>query len=351
MANYTPPLTITSRILNLIAEISEQLGRYSERENKAQALRLRRANKIRSIHGSLAIEGNTMSLEQITAVLDGKPVIATAREVQEVKNALVVYEKFNEFDAFLQADLLRAHELLMLGLLDSAGHFRSSNVGVMSGRQVIHMAPPASQVLRLMEDLFSWVGKTDFHPLIASSVFHYEFEFIHPFADGKGRMGRLWQNVILADWNPLFANLPIESMVYRYQQEYYQAIQATTGATDAAPFVEFMLGTISKTFSQLIQESELGIGVGKSDENSVKSGDYAYLAGTASPKLSETQLTIIELMQQEPEITIQVLAGLVGISTTAIENHIRKLRQLGLVARVGGRKQGHWQVNYSYSYL
>ena len=244
MASYAPPLTITPQILNLVAQISEQLGRFAERRQQAQTLRLRRANRIRTIQGSLAIEGNSLSVEQITAVLEGKQVIAPPREVQEVKNALAVYERFPEFHPERETDLLRAHELLMLGLMDETGRYRSGGVGVMSGKRVIHMAPPASQLPRLMSDLFAWLQTTEQHPLIASAVFHYEFEFIHPFADGNGRMGRLWQSLILAGWNPVFAHLPVESLIYRQQQAYYAAIARSTEAVDCAPFVEFMLDTI-----------------------------------------------------------------------------------------------------------
>src|SRR5699024_1325254 len=145
----------------------------------------------------------------------------------------------------------------MLGLIDEAGRYRRGGVGVMSGNQVVHMAPPANQVTRLMHDLFSWLQHTEHHVLIASAVFHYEFEFIHPFADGNGRMGRLWQSVILAKWNPLFANLPVESLVHQHQQAYYQAIAKSTEQTDCAAFVEFMLGIITETFSQLIETNGL----------------------------------------------------------------------------------------------
>lgn len=193
--NYQPPITITPKILNQVAAISELLGRYAERD-QAQALRLRRANRIRTIHGSLAIEGNSLSVEQITAVLEGKAVIAPPREVQEVKNALAVYERFTGLNPQREPDLLQAHALLMLGLIDEAGTYRRGGVGVMSGGQVVHMAPPANQVSRLMGDLFAWLEHTEHHPLIASAIFHYEFEFIHPFADGNGRMGRLWHYLV-----------------------------------------------------------------------------------------------------------------------------------------------------------
>lgn len=254
MNTYAPSLTITAKILNLIASISEQLGRVAERDNQAQALRLRRVNQIRTIQGSLAIEGNSLSVEQITAVLEGKPVIAPPREVQEVKNALAVYERFEQYNPQQEIDLLQAHQLLMAGLMDETGRYRSGGIGVMRGKQVVHMAPPASQVPRLMVDLFAWLQNTEHHPLLASAVFHYEFEFIHPFADGNGRMGRLWQSLILAKWNPLFANLPIESLVYAHQADYYHAISTSTAQTDCAPFVEFMLGVIAETLSAQISE-------------------------------------------------------------------------------------------------
>lgn len=247
---YEPPFSISANMLNLIASISEQLGRLSALTEQAQALRVRRANQIRTIQGSLAIEGNTLTVEQITAVLEGKPVIAPQKEVQEVKNALAVYERFEHWLPGREADMLEAHRILMMGLVDDEGNYRSGGVGVMSGSEVIHMAPPANQVPRLMSDLFAWLGRTDHHPLIASAVFHYEFEFIHPFADGNGRMGRLWQSLILARWNPLFANLPIESLVHQHQAEYYQAIGASTQATDCAPFIEFMLQVIDETLKE-----------------------------------------------------------------------------------------------------
>ncbi|OIP93861.1 MAG: cell filamentation protein Fic [Thiomicrospira sp. CG2_30_44_34] len=248
--SYQPPFTLSAKTLNLIASISEKLGRLSALDEQAQALRLRRVNQIRTIQGSLAIEGNTLSVEQITAVLDGKPVIAPPKEVQEVKNALAVYEKFDDWHPLNEQAMLKAHRVLMLGLVEQLGMYRSGGVGVMSGKEVVHMAPPANQVPRLIGNLFNWLQQTDHHPLIASAVFHYEFEFIHPFADGNGRMGRLWQSLILAKWNPLFANLPIESLVYAHQADYYQAIGESTEQTDCAPFIEFMLTVIDTTLTE-----------------------------------------------------------------------------------------------------
>jgi Fic family protein len=238
-----PPFTITATILNQVATISESLGRLSVQQ-AADDLRLRRINRIRTVQGSLAIEGNHLSEEQITAILAGKRVIAPPRDVQEAQNALQAYDRLDNWQPTHEGHLLEAHATLMMGLIDEVGRYRRGGVGVMSGSQVIHVAPPADRVPLLMSDLFAWLRQTDQHPLISSCVFHYEFEFIHPFADGNGRMGRLWQTLLLSRWNPLFAHVPVESLVHRHQDAYYQAIGESTRQTDSAPFIEFMLGMI-----------------------------------------------------------------------------------------------------------
>lgn len=243
-STYQPPYTITPAILNRVAAISEAVGRLTMLTDQARALRLRRINRVRTIHGSLAIEGNTLSEAQITAILKGKRVIAPPREVREVKNALAAYDRFDTWKPEAERDLLEAHSILMSGLIDEAGMYRRGGVGVMADQKVIHMAPPADRVPQLMADLFRWLAATDVHPLIAGSVFHYEFEFIHPFADGNGRMGRLWQRLILSRWNPLFADIPVESLVFDHQAEYYQALRESTRQTDSAPFIAFMLRMI-----------------------------------------------------------------------------------------------------------
>lgn len=254
-STYQPPYTITPEILNRVAAISEAIGRLTILTDQARALKQRRINRVLTIHGSLAIEGNTLSEAQITAILDGKRVIAPPREVQEVKNALAAYDRFDSWKPEHEKDLLEAHRILMSGLINEAGLYRHGSVGVMAGSQVIHMAPPADRVPQLMADLFGWLAATDAHPLIASSVFHYEFEFIHPFADGNGRMGRLWQSLILARWNPLFADIPVESLIYEHQVEYYQALQESTQQADSAPFIAFILRMILDTVSTSTPEA------------------------------------------------------------------------------------------------
>lgn len=241
---YQPPYTITPAIVTLVARIGEAVGRLATLAEVAMPLRLRRINRIRTIRGSLAIEGNTLSEAQITAILEGSRVIAPPREVQEVRNAIAAYDRYAHWRPESEADLLEAHRLLMAGLIDEAGVYRRGGVGVMAGDQVIHMAPPADRIPVLMGDLFHWLEASDEHPLITSSVFHYEFEFIHPFADGNGRMGRLWQTLTLTRWNPLFADIPVESLVFQHQADYYGALQESTKRTDCAPFIAFMLRMI-----------------------------------------------------------------------------------------------------------
>jgi len=227
-----------------VADVGESIGRLSAQPEFANSLLLRRINRIRAVQGSLAIEGSTLSEEQITAILDGKPVLAPPREVQEARNALAAYEQLDIWKPASEPQLLAAHALLMKGLLDDAGHYRRGGVGVMKGEQVVHMAPPANRVANLMRDLLHWLDTTDQHPLIASCVFHYEFEFIHPFADGNGRMGRLWQTLILSRWHPLFAHVPLESSVHAHQTDYYAALNHSTRLTDCAPFIVFMLSML-----------------------------------------------------------------------------------------------------------
>lgn len=251
---YTPPFSTTPTIVGLVAEIAEAIGRTAVAVESAATLRLRRINRIRTIQGTLAIEGNTLSEAQITAVLDGKRVFAPPREVQEVRNAILAYERFEHWNPASEDDLLTAHGLLMTGLVDQPGRYRSGGVGVMAGTSVIHRAPPATRVPGLMSDLLHWLDACTEHPLISSCVFHYEFEFIHPFDDGNGRMGRLWQTLILSRWKSLFAFLPIETIIHAHQGDYYQAIQESTQAGASTVFVEFMLGVIQTALADQVTE-------------------------------------------------------------------------------------------------
>lgn len=245
MSRYQPPLTLTTRMLALVAGISEQIGQLAAVDERLQTPQLRRSNRIRTIQASLAIENNTLNIEQVTAVLAGQHVLGLPREIQEVRNAFAAYEAMPEWQPSRRADLLYAHELLMGGLIDDCGQFRRAGVGIYRGDKLVHMAPPPSRVAQLIEDLLAWLGDSDWHPLIISCVFHYEFEFIHPFADGNGRMGRLWQTLILSQWRPVLAYLPVEAVIREQQDAYYAALSAADQLAESTPFVEFMLQALN----------------------------------------------------------------------------------------------------------
>ncbi len=284
--SHRPPYRITPTVLTLIEQIGEALGRLSMIAD-AQDLRLRRINRIRTLRGSLAIEGNTLSEDQISTILDGKPVVAPPREVQEVRNAIKAYDEYPNWNPASETDLLKAHEIMTLGLLDAPGQYRTGGVGIMGPTEIIHVAPPAGRVPELMADLLGWLEITDEHALIKSCVFHYEFEFIHPFADGNGRLGRLWQTLILTRWNPLFADIPVEGMIYVHQNAYYDAIAQSSQDGHSTAFIEFMLKTI------LEKTKEAG---GKTDQDSDQVTDQVRELLTAFGAAANQALSASELM-------------------------------------------------------
>ena len=243
MSHYHPPFDITSDILHLVEEIGEALGRWSVLE-KQDSPQLRLRSRIRTIQASLEIENNTLNLDQITALLEGKRVLGSPREIQEVRNAFVAYDKMKQWQADSCDHLREAHAVLMAGLVDYPGQFRTRGVGIYRDHKLVHMAPPASQLLRLMTELFNWLKSKAVHPLIASCVFHYEFEFIHPFVDGNGRVGRLWQTLILSQWKPTLAYLPVETVIRDQQAGYYQALIDSDHTANSTPFIRFMLQTL-----------------------------------------------------------------------------------------------------------
>jgi Fic family protein len=250
---YQPPFTITPKIINLISIISEQIGRL-DGQGLEISPQLRKQNRIQTIHSTLAIEGNTLSIEQITAILDGKRVLGQPREIIEVQGAIRAYETLPSRNPASLKDFLQAHHDLMSEILLNAGKFRQTGVGIHKGDQVVHIAPPAKRVPELMGDLLDWVKTTETHALIKSCVFHYELEFIHPFIDGNGRMGRLWQTLILGQWNERFYLLPIESLIKDQQERYYQVLEAADQAASSTIFIEFMLEIINAVFDTTINE-------------------------------------------------------------------------------------------------
>lgn len=255
--SYEPLYTLTNRMMNSVADISQLVGQISAFDKLSPNPQLRRISRMRSIHSSLAIEANTLTLEQVTAVLDGKRVLAPPKDIHEAQNAYEAYDALSIMDPYSLDDLLRAHKFMMNDLIKDAGCFRAGNVGVFDGEKLIHAGTPAHYVPELMQDLFSWLKTTDAHPLIASCVFHYEFEFIHPFSDGNGRTGRLWQSLLLQNWQSVFAWLPVESLVAQHQQEYYKALgDSGLSGGDSTIFVEFMLDMIEETLAEAVATQE-----------------------------------------------------------------------------------------------
>jgi Fic family protein len=250
MSEYKPPFHMTDRITNLVAEISEQIGRIRVLSHGNLNPHLRKENRIRTIHSSLAIEHNSLSLEQVTAIVDGRHILGNPNEIREVKNAYDAYEMMLSLDPYSVKDLLKEHRMMMEGLIPENGKFRSGGVGVFDGDVVVHMAPPARLVPGEIDDLFAWYRSSEIHPLIRSAIFHYEFEFIHPFADGNGRMGRMWHSLLLGKWNELFYWLPIEELIRSRQQEYYKALGKSDKEADSSAFVELMLEIILDTLKE-----------------------------------------------------------------------------------------------------
>lgn len=248
---YTPPFTVTARIVDLVAQISEEIGMLAMTQAGVMTPALRRQNRLRTIQASLEIENNSLSLEQVTAVMAGKRVLGPPAEIQEVLNAFAAYEAMPEWTPHASKSLLAAHGVLMKGLVEDAGRYRRGSVGIAQGSKVVHMAPPAPRVPALMKDLLGWLKRTDQHPLIASCVFHYEFEFIHPFTDGNGRMGRLWQTLILSRWKPLLAWLPVETVTRDQQSSYYAALAAADSTGASTPFIEFLLSALHQAMREL----------------------------------------------------------------------------------------------------
>jgi Fic family protein len=247
-----PPYDITPEILELLSQVSEKLGAVTAMHLEAPRAELRKENRIKTIQASLQIEGNTLTIDQVTAILENKKVLAPAKDIWEVQNAIRVYDDFAKWNASEQVSFMEAHAMLMDGLIPKPGKLRASSVGITRGVAITHIAPPAQRVKALLNDLFSYLRKDKDPLLIKSCVFHYELEFIHPFSDGNGRMGRLWQNVILAGQYPVFAYLPVESIIKKKQDGYYKALSDSDSAGNSTVFVEYMLGVMNEALDELV---------------------------------------------------------------------------------------------------
>ena len=270
MKNKQPPFQVTNKMIADVAEISELTGRLSAHDHLSSNPNLRRTNRIRTIHGSLAIEQNTLSLEQVTAVLNGKHVLAPPKDIAEVKNAYEIYERLDDLDPYSVDDLLTAHGIMTRGLVEESGMFRTRPVGVVDQEgHVLHFGTLPQYVPDLVMELLDWAKHSDLHMLIRSCVFHYELELIHPFADGNGRVGRLWHTLLLSKWNPVFSWLPVESIIHDHQQEYYDAINASNDSGESTAFIEFVLSVIKASLIDAIHTSD-AMSAGKMDKKTLR---------------------------------------------------------------------------------
>lgn len=318
---YIPPFSVSAEAINLIAQISAQIERYAIRLEQSDGLRLRKANRIKTIHSSLAIEGNKLTEEQVNDIIDGKTVVAPLRDIQEVKNAIATYDLYDSLDAFSVDDLLKAHGVMMQALTNEAGRFRRGGVGGFAETGCVHIAPPADRVPYLIKDLFGWLRCSTDHLLIRSCVFHYEFEFIHPFIDGNGRMGRLWQSLVLGKLHPLFQHLPVENMVYANQQAYYDAIAESSRLGNSAPFIDFMLREILRTLKQHQGDAlDVGINVG------------------------ENERKILSIIVHSPQASAREMADVLGVTSRQCERILATMKNRGLIARMGANKGGYWKI-------
>lgn len=325
--HYEPPFIMTGEITNLIVEIGELVGSIATYEAMNPNPILRRESRIKTIHSSLAIEQNTLTLEQVTDIINGKRILGPPQDIHEVKNAYEAYERISTLDPYNVKNLLTAHKIMMNGLVKEAGVFRSGNVGVYAGTELIHAGTPAKYVPDLMQQLFTWLKESKYHPLVKSCIFHYEFEFIHPFQDGNGRMGRLWQSLILQKWKDIFTWLPVETLVYENQEEYYKVLQSADNKGDSTEFVEFMLGMIRDALSEISTTQ---------NENDVVTNVVINVVTNEDKVLS--------MLKQDGKMSATMLANSIGITQRQAQRILSKLKDEGKILRHGANKNGYWEV-------
>lgn len=325
-----PPFTLTNTMLHQVIEISRVLGilEFSVKSD----LKLRKENRIKSIHSSLAIENNSLTEKQVTDIIDGKRVLGDPKEIREVKNAYDAYEEILTLYPYRQKDFLKAHRLLTAGIVNEAGKYRSRDIGIFDEiGNVVHMGARPQYLQALMDDLFAW-GKNDNTPeLIKSCVFHYEIETIHPFADGNGRMGRLWQTVILANWNPIFAWIPIETLIYENQRDYYKVLEQVDQETNSNRFIEFMLAIILKTLKSYLTvtsnlEQKIDIPEGLTDSE------------------AKTYVLVTKYLTEHESINTTVTAKLIQKSVATARKHLAKFVSLGLLVAQGSNKNRSYHI-------
>jgi len=327
MRNKKPPFEITNQMIDYVAEIAELVGKLNGTNHLTANPTLRRSNRIRTIHGSLAIEQNTLSLEKVTAVLNGKHILAPPKDIAEVKNAYEIYERLDELDPYSVDDLLTAHGIMTRGLVEESGMFRTRPVGVVDSEgHVLHFGTLPQYVPDLVMELLEWVKTSEVHMLIRSCVFHYELELIHPFADGNGRVGRLWHTLLLSKWNPVFAWLPVESIIHDRQQQYYNAINVSNDAGESTVFIEFMLSAIKASLIEAIRLN---------DEMSDGKLDKATLRWNK----------IQEYLQTHDYIMNSDVRQLCGVSAATANRILVSLARKGKIIKY--HEVGHWVYRIS----
>lgn len=314
--NY-PPYNITDKMLDYVSRIMKKVGKI-DYINLNKQPELRKQNRINSIHSSLAIENNPLSLNQVKDVINGKMVIGDKKDIQEVKNAYNAYNELENINPYSIEDIKKIYGIMTFLIQDDSGKFRNHGEGVYDGENLIFMCPPSKLVPSLIEQLFNWLNesKETVNPLILSSVFHYEFVFIHPFSDGNGRMARLWQTALLAKWEKIFEYIPIESLIKKYQNDYYKAIHNCNNKGNSNEFIEFMLKMIDETLDELLETTTQ----------------------------ETTQEKIIELIKKNPSITQKDMAEKLKITRDGVSYNIKKLKENGIIKRIGSTKKGIWEV-------
>lgn len=311
---------MTEDITNLVIKIAELTGQISLSDRLSKNPKLRRENRIRSIYSSLAIEQNSLTIDQVSDIIEGKRVLGPPQDIREVKNAYEAYELLTRLNPYSVKDLLKAHKTMMADLVKESGTFRSKGIGIYAGTELIHAGTPPQYVPDLIQDLFTWLKESQLHPLIKSCIFHYEFEFIHPFADGNGRIGRLWHTLILAKWKDFFLWIPIETIIHERQEEYYRALNAANSTGESTVFVKFMLEVIYDLLTELAKNEIVQENNNKEDK-------------------------LLTLLRQNEKHSAKSLAGELGISERQVQRVLKILKDAGIIERVGANRNGKWIVH------
>ncbi len=331
--NYIPTFSINTAIYNQSIVIAEKVGLLKE-ANVFKDMHLRKANRVKSIYASCAIENNSLSLDEVMTILSGKTVIGPLNDIIEIQNAASAYEHFESYQPFCIDDFLRAHSYMTHHAISESGQFRTKGVGILKGGKIVHQGAPSHCVPQLMRDLFDWASQSDFHLLLTSCIVHYEIENIHPFADGNGRMGRLWQSIILAHYDELFRFIPIESLVYEHQQDYYDALQNAHECGHCNAFIEFMLSIIAKTLDEVFVQWNAE---GRPLRN-------RRVTEKVTEKVTDLDYQLLEQLRACPSATRQQLANRLNVSPKTIASHIHDLKAQGLIERIGSDRKGYWKI-------